>query len=351
MSTALTRTARLMAAAAVPFVFVAAKPVPFADGMSYEFVMKATSKATGNKEQVTMRGRGTYAGDDAKLEILETSANAGGKDVYGAKGSYFIVKDGGQVMYLVDPNQKQYMKWDMASMLAGMSKVVNAVGGLVKMQMSDIKIDAQDLGAGETVQGYPTRHIRMIQNYTMSASVFGKKSVSRSEATTDYYFAPSLKIANPFVGNSQQMAMMSQFDMFNNPDYKSQMAAAQAKLPKNGVPLKMVTTTTTTDEKGKAETSTAVMEMVNFKAANIPASAFEIPSGYTEIQMPSLNAAMSANGGANGANGATAQNQPGYNADSVAKAAKSGAKEAVDATVKDETKKAVTKKLKGIFKH
>jgi hypothetical protein len=129
------------------------------------------------------------------------------------------------------------------------------------------------------------------------------------------------------------------------------MAAAQAKLPKNGVPLKMVTTTTTTDEKGKAETSTAVMEMVNFKAANIPASAFEIPSGYTEIQMPSLNAAMSANGGANGANGATAQNQPGYNADSVAKAAKSGAKEAVDATVKDETKKAVTKKLKGIFKH
>jgi hypothetical protein len=243
------------------------------------------------------------------------------------------------------------MKWDMASMLAGMSKVVNAVGGLVKMQMSDIKIDAQDLGAGETVQGYPTRHIRMIQNYTMSASVFGKKSVSRSEATTDYYFAPSLKIANPFVGNSQQMAMMSQFDMFNNPDYKSQMAAAQAKLPRNGVPLKMVTTTTTTDEKGKAETSTAVMEMVNFKAANIPASAFEIPSGYTEIQMPSLNAAMSANGGANGANGATAQNQPGYNADSVAKAAKSGAKEAVDATVKDETKKAVTKKLKGIFKH
>jgi hypothetical protein len=349
MRTSKFRSARFIAAVAIPFVFAAAKPV--ADGMTYEFVMKSTSRATGNKEQVSMRGRGTYAGDDAKIEIIDAASSAGGSEAFGGKGTYFIVKDGGKEMFLVNPSEKSYMKWDIANMFAGMSKAINAVGGLVKMQISDVKIDAQDLGAGESVQGYPTRHIRMVQNYTVSASVFGRSSKNRTETTTDYYFAPSLRIANPFVSNSQQMAMMSQFDMFNNPDYKSQMAAAQAKLPRNGVPLKMVTTTTTTDEKGKAETSTAVMEMVNFKAANIPASAFEIPSGYTEIQMPSLNAAMSANGGANGANGATAQNQPGYNADSVAKAAKSGAKEAVDATVKDETKKAVTKKLKGIFKH
>ena len=73
MSTVLSRSARFAIAAAVPFVFVAAKPVTVADGMTYEFIMKSTSRATGNKEQVTMRGRGTYAGDDAKLEILEAS--------------------------------------------------------------------------------------------------------------------------------------------------------------------------------------------------------------------------------------------------------------------------------------
>src|SRR4029078_3740853 len=207
--------------------------------------------------------------------------------------------------------------------------------GFVKMQMSDVKIDAQDMGSGETVQGYPTRHIRMTQNYTMSASMFGHKSTNRSETTTDYYFAPSLKIANPFVSNSQQMAMLSQFDMFNNPDYKSQMAAAQAKLPKNGVPLKTVTTTVTTDEKGKAETSTTIMEMVNFKAANVPASEFTIPSDYKMIEMPNLNTALSANSG-NRANSKDPK-APVYNADSVANAAKSGAKEAVNETVKSET--------------
>jgi hypothetical protein len=347
MSTALKRSALVLAAVAAPVIYVAA--TPFADGMTYEFVMKSTGKSTGNKEQVTMRGRGTYSGDDAKLEILEASASAGGKDTYGGKGAYFIVKNGGQVMYMVDPNQKQYMKWDMQAMLAGMSKVVNAVGGFVKMQISDPKVDVQDLGAGETVQGYPTRHYRMIQNFTMSASVLGHKSTTRSESTVDYYFSPTLRIANPFVANSQQMAAMSQFDMFNNSDYKTQMSAAMAKMPKNGVPLKMVSTTVSTDDKGKQETSTSVMEMINFKATNVPSSAFEIPSGYTEIQMPNLNAAMSANGGA-AANG-QGSDKPGYNADSVAKAAKDGAKEGVDQAVKEGTKQAVTKKLKGIFKH
>src|SRR4029078_4275540 len=89
MSHRFIRPARFIAAAAVPFVFAAA--VPVTDGMSYEFVMKSTSKATGNKEQVTLRGRGTYAGDDAKLEILDASSSTGGQEAFGAKGSYFIV--------------------------------------------------------------------------------------------------------------------------------------------------------------------------------------------------------------------------------------------------------------------
>ncbi|MEO8193333.1 MAG: hypothetical protein ABI681_05745 [Gemmatimonadales bacterium] len=343
MSPRFTRPVRFVAAAAIPFVFAAALPV--ADGMSYEFVMKSQSKQTGNKETVTLRGRGTYAGDDAKLEILDASANAGGSEAFGGKGSYFIVKDGGREMLLVDPKEKQYMKWDIANMFAGMSKVLNAVGGLVKLQISDIKIDAQDLGAGESVQGYPTRHIRMVQNYTMTAKVFGRSNTSRSESTTDYYFAPSLRIANPFVSNSQQMAMMSQFDMFNNPDYKSQMAAAHAKLPKTGVPLKTVTTTVTTDEKGKQETSVATMEMVNFQRANVPASVFAVPSDYKMIEMPDLNAAIAA-----GPKDKTDKQGPELNPDSAAAAAKAGASDAAKEAAKNAAKDAAGKKLRGIFK-
>ena len=340
MSLSFSRTARFASVAALPLVFMAAQPV--ADGMSYEFVMKTTSKQTGNKEQVTLRGLGTYAGDDAKIEIVEASAQSGGQEVFGGKGSYFIVKDGGKEMLLVKPSQKQYMKWDMASMFAGIGAAMNVVGGLVKFEMSDIKIEATEVGAGPTIQGYPTRHYRMVQNYTMSAKMFGKTSRNRSESTTDYYIAPSLKIANPFVSNSDQMAMMSQLDMFNNPSYKSQMTAANARLPKSGVPLRTVTTLITTDEKGKAETMTSVMEMTNFKASNIPASAFAIPSDYTMIEMPNLGASLAGNKGADGKG-------PVLNADSVANAAKQGAAEGVKDAVKAGAKDAATKKIKGIF--
>lgn len=341
MHVRLNRPARFVAVAAIPFVFAGAMPV--ADGLTYEFVAKSTSAATGNKESVTMRGRGTYAGDEAKIEILEASAAAGGRETFGGKGTYFIVKKGD--MYLVNPAEKTYMKWDMASMLAGMGKLMGAVGGIVKMEMSDISISTQDLGAGETVQGYPTRHVQMVQNYTMSTSVFGRKSKQRSETKTDFYFAPSLRVANPFVTNNQAISAMG--DMFNNPDYKTQMMAAQAKLPKGGVPLKTVTTAVSTDEKGKTTTSVSTMEMVNFQKSNIPSSAFAIPSDYKMIEMPNLNSASLANGGGDAKNGQTKES---FNADSVAAAAKEGAKEGVKETVKDEAKKATVKKIKGIFK-
>jgi hypothetical protein len=352
MSIKLSRTVRLAAAIALPLTFVAANP--FTDGMTYEFQMRTQSTRTGNKEQITMKGRGTYAGDEAKIEILEAGSSTGGQETFGGKGTYFIVKGAGKEMFLVNPKDKQYMKWDIANMFAGMAKMMNAVGGVVKMQMSDVHIDAQDLGPGETIQGYSTHHFRMTQNYTMSASVFGHSSVNKTATTTDYYFAPSLKIANPFVSNSDQMAMASGMDIFNNPDFKTQMMAAQSKIVKNGIPLKTVTTAVSTDAKGKAETTVTTMEMINFTKSNIPSSAFAIPSDYKMIEMPSMNMA----GGGSGSGAGAGSSGPSLNVDSIAGAAKQGAKEGVQEGVKTDAKDAAknaaagaTKKLKGIFKH
>ncbi len=339
------RAVRFFTAVSVPLLFAAA--TPFADGVTYDFVMKSQSTRTGNREDVTMRGRGTYAGDQGKMEILDASSATGGTEAFGGKGTYFILKGGGAEMFLVDPNQKQYTKWDLANMFAGMSKMMNAVGGVVKMQMSDVHIDAQDLGPGEKIQGYATRHVRMTQNYSMTVSVFGRGHKTQNVSTTDYYFAPSLHIANPFVSNSQQMAMLSQMDVFNNPDYKNQMAAANAKIPKTGVPLKTVMTVVATDDKGKAETSVTTMEMVNFHASNIPASAFAIPADYKMVEMPNMNVHMAGNN----ASGGDSHSAPAINADSIAAAAKAGAADGAKQGVKDATRDAAARKIRGIFKH
>src|SRR6476620_6809706 len=83
MSPSLSRTARFCTAVSIPLLFAAA--TPFADGMTYEFTMKSQSTRTGNKETVTMSGRGTYAGDQAKIEILNAGA-AGENGMFGGKG-------------------------------------------------------------------------------------------------------------------------------------------------------------------------------------------------------------------------------------------------------------------------
>jgi hypothetical protein len=342
MISVFSRPSRLAIVAALP-VLLAAKPLaaPMAGGTTYEFVVRSQ---TGNKESVMLRGRGTFAGNDGRIDIAEASS-AGGSEVFGAKGSYFLVLDGGKKMLLVDPTNKHYMAWDMASMLGAMSKMVNALGGLVKMEMSDVKIDAQSLGAGETIQGYPTVHYRMVENYTMSAKVFGRSSKSRSETTTDYYFAPALKnLANPFVSSSKAMAQS--FDMFNNPDYKSQMSAAHAKI-QFGVPVKTLVRTVSTDEKGKQTVSMVTSEMVNFKNIDVPKSTFAIPEGYAMVEMPKLDANVAA--GQTDKDGKTVS-APEINADSIAAAAKQGAAEGVKEGVKDAAKEGAAKKIRGIFK-
>ncbi len=319
MIRALSRPSRLAMVAALP-VLLAAKPLaaPMAGGTTYEFVVRSQS---GGKEAVMMRGRGTFAGNDGRIDILETSAQGGGSEMFGGKGSYFLVLDGGKKMLLVNPAEKQYMQWDMASMLAGMSKMVNAVGGLVKMEMSEVKIDAHNMGAGETLQGYPTVHYQLVENYTVSMKMFGRSSKSRSETTTDYYFAPALKnLANPFMANGKAMAQS--FDMFNNPDYK---------------------------EKGKQTVSVVTSEMLNFKNTDIPKSTFAVPSDYKMIEMPKLDANIAAGDGKTDKEGKPVA-APDINADSVANAAKQGAKDAAKDAAKEAAKEGAKSKIKGIFK-
>ena len=330
---------RLAAFAAIPML-LAAKPLSpaLAGGTTYEFIVHGQTSQSAGTDKVMMRGRGTFAGSDGRIDILETMSPSG---TFGGAGSYFLVREGGKKMLLVDPTNKQYMEWDMANMLAGMSKMVNAVGGLMKFEMSDIKIDSKNLGAGETMQGYPTVHYQMVENYTMNVKIFGRSNKTRTETTADYYFAPKLKgLSNPFMSNSRAMAQS--FDMFNNPDYKTQMAAAMAKID-FGVPLKMVMHTVSTDEKGKQQTSIVTSEMVNFRNTDIPKSTFAIPSDYKLIEMPKIDAKVAAD--------PNAPKMADINADSLTKAAKDSAKAGMKDAAKEAGKEAAKNKLRGIFKH
>jgi hypothetical protein len=347
MITVFSRPSRVALVAALPLM-LAAKPLmaQLAGGTTYEFIVRSQSDRSGNKESVMMGGKGTFAGSDGRIDILEAGPQG---NPFGGKDSYFLMLDAGKKMMLVDPANKQYTEWDMASMLAGISRTITAMGGLMKMEMSDIKIEAHNLGAGETLQGYKTVHYQMVQNYTVTVKIFGRGSKSRTETTTDYYFAPALKgLANPFVSNSQAWAQS--FDMFNNPDFKSQMAVAQSRI-EYGVPLKSVVKTVSTDDKGKRHTSVVTSEMVNFHSTHVPSSTFAIPPGFKQIEMSKHDANTAAGGAAGGKDSSSTVKGPDINADSIAAAAKQGAADAAKEAAKEAAKQAAKNKLRGIFKH
>jgi hypothetical protein len=66
-------------------------------------------------------------------------------------------------------------------------------------------------------------------------------------------------------------------------DFDALMKTEMQKM--SGFPLKRLTVTTTTDKKGKQETTRTLMEVTEMKVEPVPASAFEIPPDYTETQL------------------------------------------------------------------
>ena len=233
-------------------------------------ILVAKTTAGGGKaaEQQNSVAKSWVSGDSGKVLFEESSNPMMGKD------TYMITKDGGKTMFLVDPKKKTYMKWDIDSMM-GMA------GGAMKMmnmKFSDPKVEALGEEPGELVAGIPTVHYRFRTSYVMSMSFMMMKKTSKVVKEEDIWVAPKLVEAAlgiwlrrtpPKTGNDELDAMV-----------KAEMGKV------HGYPLKRRTVTTSTDEKGKVETTTVTMEVSELEMAPIPDSTFEIPADYKETSMP-----------------------------------------------------------------
>jgi hypothetical protein len=266
---------RWAAAIALPLVLVAAAP-SVEQGLVYDFTVTSSSTSPDGKTRELQRmvGRGQVAGDDARVDLLEVKASGPMNE----KGGYVIARDGGRTLYMVNPKEKQYFSFDSASMGA-MSR---AMSPHVKMSMTDVRIDVQELGAGETLHGYATRRFRLVQSYTMTVRAMGFGGTSTMHDTTLYWIAPALKnLVNPYAKMGSAAGAMD----FGNPDFARQLRAANRKLDV-GVPLKTITRGTSVDDKGKRTTSETIMEVTSLRRGDVPGSTFEIPSNYKEVQSP-----------------------------------------------------------------
>ena len=86
-------------------------------------------------DAASMDVEGWVDGDNAK--ILFTSS---GNPMMGS-GSYLVTTNGGSTLYLVNPQEKTYTEWDLEKMLGMAGSMMEGMGGVFKMNISDSSVE------------------------------------------------------------------------------------------------------------------------------------------------------------------------------------------------------------------
>ncbi|HLE60141.1 MAG TPA: DUF4412 domain-containing protein [Thermoanaerobaculaceae bacterium] len=230
-------------------------------------VAKTTAEGGMGVEQQNSVAKSWVSGDHGKTMFEESSSPLMGK------GTYIITKDGGKTMYLVSPEDKTYMKWDLDS-------IMGFAGGAMKMmnmKFSDPKVEALGEEPDGLIAGIPTVHYRFRTSYTMSMSFMMMKKTTRVVKEEDIWAAPKL------IDAALGIWLRKTPPKTGNEDLDGLIKAEMGKV--QGFPLKRKTVTTNTDEKGKVETNTVTMEVTELQMVPVPDSTFEIPQGYKETSL------------------------------------------------------------------
>ena len=247
-------------------------------GITYDFSMVTHSDA-GKGKDFTMLGKGYVAGGNARIEF--TNVDMPQMKAQGgpfADGAYILFKGATKEFIVVNTKQKQYASMNQD----GLMQMTSALTNLVKLEMTNVHIDANRVQPDTTIDGYKTQHYHLTQTYHMKMSMAFIHKEDDVSALADYYYARELDdLINPYLSSGWS----SSTNFFNNPDYTNQLKAVAAKMPRS-VPVLVVIHNTNTDKKGKAVTGTTTMHTTNLVRGDIPASTFEIPAGYSKYEPP-----------------------------------------------------------------
>ncbi len=252
---------------------LASTTLPAAAAIHYRGTTETNNSAGAGNQRIVVDA--IVAGNQARVQFLESNSPLL------AKGGYLITKDGGKVILMVNPEDKTFTRWDPEAMLKLAGGVMNGMGGLVKMEFTQPKVEKLVDEDGGSLLGLPTHHVKIRTSYSMQVRVLGMKNQSDSVSVQDVWFTRSLNDAGlgvwlrrdpPKSGNAELDKLIV-----------SQMGTI------DGLPLKMITETTSTGgRKGDKTTTTKVSMEVTELDTHAPApspGSFDVPAGYKEVSM------------------------------------------------------------------
>lgn len=249
--------------------------VPRVDG--YTIAMRVTTTEAGNNPvQLTLK----VAGDRVRIEMDGMMAAMGGGRGMGGmgggemgRGAFMLLQEGGKVAMIL-PSMPNPMGGGTGM---GISLDVSAMTGGMGMgvpEASDVNVQVEDLGAGESIQGFPTRKYRLKQTYTTTGRGGGAQDV-----TTDVWMTTSIVGADAALRRFSE-SFASQYTAGSNA--RGVVDALSAKMPQ-GFPMKSVAT----ERRGNSSVVTT-MEVTELSKASFAAGDFEVPPTIQLIDMSAM---------------------------------------------------------------
>jgi hypothetical protein len=247
-----------------------------AQGLSYD--MSTVGSGPDRSGTVVTRNmstaHGQFAGGNSRIDFVQSMAPSGMM----SSGTYMITSGAKRTVTSVNPAKHEFTVIDIAELDKTASDVQAALGGMGKMEVADIKVGVEDLGPGESLDGYATYKYRLTQSFTMNMTVMGRTISSPSQSTTDIWVAPQLDgLMDPSARPPESLTTGPMAEL------TKQMMAAYGKMRK-GLMLKRVTTTEGGSGAHK-RSSTMTTTITNVKKAAISPSVFEVPAGYTKVDL------------------------------------------------------------------
>lgn len=247
--------------AAWVMVFLAARAW---GGVYYE--AKTTGEGKGADAQ-SATVKAWVSGEKAKV-LFEATGNP-----MMEPGSYWLTTDGGKTLFLVNPKDKTYGKWDldaMVQMAAGVTKMMN-------LEIKEGRVEKLEERPGGTVAGLPTTYYKYRITYRQTMKFMMMSQDNRVEEIHEMWLAPELveKALGVYLRKAPPRTVSEEFNRLLELEYQK----AQ------GIPLRSRIAVTTRDKKGATETSVVTMEVTALQVIPVPESTFVIPQGYKEVNL------------------------------------------------------------------
>lgn len=333
---------RRIALAGAAIATLGAASAPFAPGVS--FVIKSSTTRDGSTSASSAGTRVQALGGMLRFDGDDNGKSAGGK------ASYVIVDPAARSLSMVMPESRQFLQISLSD------STTQALGSMASMMaattvVTDIQVSGSALGSGGVVNGYATNRYRITTSYAEMPS--GGEGQRKVRLVEEFWVTNQLKdIPDPMEAFTRAFGGKNGMPQLGGTlsELMRKRGDAQRKLF-TGLPLKAVATSTFTERDGSTVEEIAVTEIVDLKRVDLDASAFQIPAGYTKLDMKAFmnvgNQLRNALGGAGRKPSANNSGGTGSSlADDLAGAAKDAAKSAAD-EAKQETKNAVKDEARG----